>query len=582
MKKILQTIVLVCMCAVNAIASENLLWEAKLPEKMAWNQLTFAGTLLVGSTTSITSYNPDTGKEMWHRDDLTRTAPFNVREITGWPILVVSDYAGLAGSKTQLYGVNLVIGENIWQTEKMMGYPIGIYPVPSKKMFVLFYSGYTEEDGTGIQMKAYDAESGKELWTNKFAKTGEIALHLADNATTFYAKMDLSGHQDPVVEGDIMFIPFTGVSAVDLNTGSLKWEVKFKPAHKSLKKAYAPLYFEGDTVYATGGGVVYAIDKANGTIKWQTEKVRSGLIAQIIVAQDMVLARLGGNFFDQGSKKFTLDAPLGVMAYDKSTGKELWEYKGAKNGITNLVLLPDANTVMFADGDYLKGIDAKSTGVVKEAFKQKLEFTRSIGGTEVAAAGVKALTGGIGGMLKAGVKLANRKDRMDIPVAVTTQNDGALVVRGRQHLIGFDPNTKEVKWSLYFAAPGASNFEFIAMTALTAFSTLSYQVGYASGSYSQSGATKGIEKVWGDLDKVVARRYEASQSTQGHAYVLTNVEEDGKKGIGLTAINLNNGETDNQIILNSKNPDYTVDELEGKLYFFKNDSDLKVYSLNKQ
>jgi outer membrane protein assembly factor BamB len=107
--------------SVNAMASEKLLWEAQLPQKMAWNQLTFAGTLLVGSTTSITSYNPDTGKEMWHRDDLTRTAPFNVREITGFPILVVSDYAGMAGSQTQLYGINLVTGENIWQTEKMMG-----------------------------------------------------------------------------------------------------------------------------------------------------------------------------------------------------------------------------------------------------------------------------------------------------------------------------------------------------------------------------------------------------------------------------------------------------------------------------
>ena len=580
MRKLVLGCVLVVsfLLAVNAGASEKL-WEAKLTKKMSWNQLTFAGTLLVGSPTSITSFNPDTGKEMWNRDDLTRTAPFNVREVTGLPILIVSDYAGLAGSNTQLYGVNLVSGENIWQTEKMMGYPIGIYPIPEKKMFILFYSGYTEEDGTGIQMKAYNAETGAELWTNKFAKQNEIPLHLADNATGFYAKMDLSGHQEPVAIGDDFYVPFTGVSAIDLNTGNLKWEVKFKPAHKSLKKAYAPLYFEGDTIYATGGGVVYAINKNNGEIKWQTEKVRSGLIAQIIVAQDMVLARLGGNFFNPGAKQFTLDAPLGVVAYEKATGKELWQYKGAKNGITNLVLLPDASTVMFADGDYLTGIDAKSTGVVKEAFKQKLEFTRSIGGGEVAAAGVKALTGGIGGMLKAGAKMANRKDRMDIPVAVTKQNDGTLVVRGRQHLVGFDPNTKEVKWSLYFAAPGASNFEFITMTALTAFTTVAYQAGYASGSFGMENARQGIEKSWGDLDKVVARRYEASKSTEEHVYILTNVEEEGKKGIGLMTISLNGGETGRQIILNSKQPQYTVDEIEGRLFYFHG-TDLSVYSLN--
>ena len=182
-------------------------------------------------------------------------------------------------------------------------------------------------------------------------------------------------------------------------------------------------------------------------------------------------------------------------------------------------------------------------------------------------------------MLRAGVKMADRKDRMDIPVAVTHQNNGTLVVRGRQHLIGFDPTTKEIKWSLYFAAPGVSNFEMIAMTALTAMNTVMYQAGYASGKMSMNSATKGIEQSWGGMDKLVSRRYQATQSTEEHAYILTNVEEEAKKGVGLMSINLNSGETDNQILLKEKDPEYLVDDVEGRLYHFPNKNGVKAYSL---
>ncbi len=125
-------------------------------------------------------------------------------------------------------------------------------------------------------------------------------------------------------------------------------------------------------------------------------------------------------------------------------------------------------------------------GKVKETFRLPLEFQLNIGTTDVASTGVKALTGGLGGMLKAGAKLAMGSDRKDDPVVITKESDGNLVVRGKQHLLAFDSKTEEIIWSDYFAAPGVSGLGVAAMVALTAMSVTASQISYAAGQSSLS------------------------------------------------------------------------------------------------
>ena len=571
---------LVCTFSISSVWASTPLWTAQMPEAVKWTQVTQSGILLAGTNGSLSGIDPDSGKVLWTRDDIKKSAPFNTREVMGTPILIVNDYSGW-GTKTRIYAINIVDGTDIWKTEPENGYTLGVYPVPSKKIAVLFYSGWTKEEGSGIHMTAYELSSGKQLWDNKIA--GSVVLHPVDEAGMFYSKNDLSGHQEPIVEGDNFYVPFLGLSCYDLNTGAVKWEVPFKTAISAYKKTYAPLQIQGDTIYASGYGLIYAIDKTAGTVKWKSEKITSAQIAELTLADNMVLARVGGFFYQPGTKKYVLDKPLRVIAYNKQTGEELWEYKGISAGLTNLLYVPSQKEVVFADGEHLIGVDSESTGKATEKFKVKMEFTRNIGGSELASAGMKVLTApSLGGLLHAGAGLiGSKKNRMDVPVNVALMDDGHVAVRGKQHVMNFDPVASTMLWSNYFPAPGAGMFEIAVMSALTFTASVGYQGGAASGTMSASSASDGIKDSWARFDQMNTKRFEASKGSQKHAFILTQVDDAGKKGLGIIAVNFSSGEPDQQFLFGEKQPVYTIDEVEGKLFHFKGGKNLEAYSLSK-
>lgn len=557
--------------------ASSLLWEQALPQARTWSAITNYGTLLIGTNNNLMSVNPENGNIMWTREDIPKTSSFNTREIPGTPLLLINDYVAI-GAQTTVRALDLGTGQEVWKTKPEPNYSIGMYPFPEKGIVVVFVNAYASEgEGNGVYMRALDIKTGKKLWQTKYSALNAFPLHIADNSG-FFTKMDLSGQQDPLLEADTLYVPFLGIDAFDINTGNKKWSAPFKTGHAKYKKSYAQPIIEGDNIFAAGEGIVYAINKATGEVRWKSEH-NLGFISQVLATEKTIFARLGGNFADPAGKIFKLVGPLGVLAVDKASGSTLWKYTGASGGITNIIYLPQQQSIMLADASRLIGLDVNETGRVKESFAIPLKFKRSVGTAEVASVGVKAVTGGVFGLAQGLVKTAVGSERMDIPVSVVLNKDGRVIVRGQQHILSFDPSTQEIPWSIYLAAPGVSTFAVTMMTALTAFSTISTQYSYAAGQTSMNSAQHSIESAWGDMDKMAARRYTASQSADSHAYVLTLVNDDGKKGVGLATIDMKTGETDKQIYLDDKQPKYTIDELEGKLYFFHGGI-LKAFDLN--
>ncbi len=560
----------------NITHASTLLWEQDLPQKRTWSQVTNFGTLLVGTANNLMSINPDNGSVIWTRDDLPKTASFNTREIPGTPILLVNDYVAI-GAKTKIRALDLGTGKEIWQTEPEMAYSIGMYPFHKHGIVVLFFTAYgTEKDGNGVYMRAYDIKTGAVKWQSKYSNPNAFPTHIADNSG-FFTKMDLSGQQEPIVDENTLYIPFLGLDAFDIATGAKKWSAPFKTGHSKYKKSYAQPIIDGDTIYAAGEGIVYAVNKATGEIKWKSEH-NFGFISQVLSTEKMIFARLGGNFADPAGKTFKLVDPLGVLAIDKTNGTTLWKYTGASGGITNMIYLPQEQSVMIADATRLIGLDVNETGRVKESFSVPIKFKRSINASEVTSVGVKALTGGVFGLAKGLVKTAVGKERLDVPIALSIDKSGQIIVRGQQHIMSFDASKKDIVWSVYYAAPGVSMFMLTVMTALTVFNAMSAQYGYAAGQTSLSSAERSMQSAWADLDRMADRRYTASQAAIQHTFVLTLVDDEGKKGVGLAGINLSTGETDSQVYIDDKQPQYTVDEVEGKLYFFHGGK-LKAFGL---
>jgi hypothetical protein len=189
------------------------------------------------------------------------------------------------------------------------------------------------------------------------------------------------------------------------------------------------------------------------------------------------------------------------------------------------------------------------------------------------------MLGGVTGLAKGIANAASGKDRLDIPVNITKLGNGQFVVRGRQHLLAFDPQAQNITWSTYYPAPGAAGWEMGVMTALTAAQALYFNASYASGQSSLSSASDNISKALDNFNKFQNKRYSATQAGKQYVYILTRVEEDGKKGVGLMSIDLATGDSAGQVLLKDKDPEYAVDDVTGRLYYVNSKDSIQAFNL---
>ena len=560
-----------------------------LPGKAKWHRVTSLGLVLIGTDDALLLIDGETGKVQWKRDDIKKTLPYNVREVEGQPIILVNDWSSAIGAKISSQGLDFATGETKFKTEAEQGQNFGLYVSPDGAHILNIAQVATE--GVGTYATLYDGLTGKKLWRTKIAGMLGLTLHPAETGAFIVTRQDLSGHQDPVFDETTVYLPFQGLMALDRATGAVKWNVEYTTADKELKKSYAAPVIDGDTVYAAGKGLVYAIDKASGQVKWKTDKVSSGFfssgaISQVLPAGDKLYVRLGGNFYNAPKKQFELKKPLGVMALDRASGNKDWEYKDADEGITNLVLLKDQGVVMLADGAHLTGLDLESKGKASKKFDVPIEFKRKMSGSEVTATAVSAvsgfLTGGLSGALKASGNSLTGKNRLDVPVALIPNGEGQVVVAGKQHLMKFDPVAKNIAWSTYYAAPGSSGVGVAALSALTLVAAAgqgAYYWGGVTNGYNGFSGNSGLQQSYGSLGNYAAKRYSASKQARDYAYVLTNVTEGKDTGVGLMAISYSTGEPGTQVLLKDKEPEYAVDDIAGRLFYFTDKKQVEVFNL---
>lgn len=560
----------------GATAGEAL-WSRELPGALKWDRISEFGPVIIATSGALLAVHPDTGEITWKRDDIKDTAPFNVKDIPGQPILLYNDHSGFANTKTTVQAINLSTGATIWQSKEIQGYNLGTYTVPGSATVLLFMNMWTQEEGSGTYIRAYDVTNGTQLWQTKYAKDGKVQTHIADNSGSFIVTQDLSGNQPPLIDGDTAYIPFMGLHAVDLKTGAIKWGVEFKTADKSLKRTYAQPVISGDVVYASGKETVYAINKNTGAIIWQSPKIKSALIAELVVTDGLVLGRMGGNF--SNGKEIKADKPFGVVALDKATGAQKWIFDKARDSITNLAVQASTGDVLLADAKTLVGVNMASG---QPSFSIPIEFKRSMGTAEMAATGMRAasglLSGGLTGMAQGMLSSGKNSNRNDNPIDVTMLSGTQAIVRGQQHILSFDPTAKKINWSIHYEAPGVSDLSLLANGALTMLAS-STQYGLHDSYSSRNTAVGNVMNMTGSFQDMAAKRYAAAAKSGQRAYFLTSLKEGEVKGPGIIGINMLTGEQVFQMILGEKEPKYIIDSVVNRLYYFKDQKVMHAYQM---
>lgn len=555
-----------------------------------WYSMLTTGNLVVGTDGGgLVGISGETGQPIWTRADLKGIKETEITELEGTPFLLVADNSGWAQRKTKLFAVDLETGKNIWQTEKLLGFTAQVSPVYEKDMIVFLTIKDNRVTKDKPDITALRLSTGELLWQNEY--TEKVDLYGVEKAKKsgflsggggFFGdqpRYDLSGENPPVFDKDSMYLTYAGLHRYDLATGKLLWKLPYDVTEGSLKRTNGQAIVDGETVYTSAKGIVRAIDKNSGAVKWQTKDLNSGGIAEMVQSGDVIYGRLGGNFYSDKQKDYLKKSPIGVVALSKQNGAVLWNYTGAKNSITNMVLLPEQNALLIADEKNIIALDTNSSGKVKEAYKMKLEFTRSLNATDVASKAIKGMFGGLKGLASKGA------DRTDEPVALIRQENGTVVARGKQHILAFDPRSRVVAWTSFYDAPGIPAWQKIAMTAITAYlsgaASANLSRGENSGSFSEARqANKDYDAYWSGYEQAMNKRYNATKQSGNFVYVLTKIKSGKDSGTGLMGVDMLTGNASRQILINDKKPDYEIDEATGRL-FNLDDNQIVAYNITE-
>ncbi|HEY0083372.1 MAG TPA: PQQ-binding-like beta-propeller repeat protein [Pyrinomonadaceae bacterium] len=565
--------VVLTLSSAHDTRAQAMLWTHKPAQEIKWYRLTEPGTLLVGTDAGLYMLNPETGATTWKRDDFKGVNEYQTQEIAGTPLLLVSDNSGSIQKKTKLSALDVLTGQTVWETEQLKGSAVQVSPVYDKDMVLLLTVASNSATKDKPDITALKLSTGALIWQSEL--TDSVDLYGMERGSKYFPKFDLSGAQPPVFDGDSVYFTYAGLHRYNLSDGKLVWGLKYDVTEGKIKLGNAQAVIEGDTIYTSAKGQVRAVDKNTGAVKW-TSKDFGGAVAEMHLRAGVLYGRLGGTFYDFGKREYVVKKPLGVVALDPRAGTANWFYDKADDSITNLAFLPDLNQILIADSKNLIALDTNSTGKVKEAYKVKLEFKFNLG---AAATVAKVAKFGFGGLSALGSKGA---DTTDEPVSISRRENGTVVVRGKQHLLAFDPRTKQIPWSTKYAAPGVPGWQKIAMTAITIASAAmsnSQEAAYAAqGNWRGAGdSNSNFINAMSSYEQFMTKRHSATKAGGRYVYVLTDVKQEKEKGAGIVGVNMETGQSDRQIIFKDKEPDYEVDEASGRVFNLKNSKELNAY-----
>ena len=571
MKKIKLTGVLMTLLPGFCALASELTWQQTMGEENNWSRVTYAGTLLVASDNQLAHYDSASGEQLWIRDDLSKLAQFNVRDVNGTPFLVVNQPLGNIPPKSQLQVLNISTGETLWNTGVVAGHTLAGYPVPNKDQLVLA-ANLQGGNGTkaGIYLIGLTLSSGEELWRTRLGGAGSLPVHPSE-MSGFIPVPNFSGHPQPVITDDTFVLVAGDLIAVDINTGEEKWRFKLKASVNNLKRTYAqPLLVDG-ILYAVSRDSMYAIDLVTGAQKWKA-KIGKSTMPQLELVDNLIVGRMGGTF---SNGKDIVDAkPFGAFAVDIGSGKLQWKWTKAKDSVTNLRVLKEQGLIVLADKKKLYALDLHAQKKGKVVYDEKLEFKRKMGSADLAAKGIGVAGGLLGGGLAGGFKgLGGGGDRGDPPLDIETYGD-QLIIRAQYHVLAHNIENRATDWSIEFAPPGMSPIALIAMGAVTtAVAVGSAAPTRAAGGWQGQSMLDSTLAISNSFQDAVSSRFAAAEKGHNVAFFLTKEEE----GMVLLGIDLASGDEVGRIPMSEKEPQFMVDAIGSRVYHFRGKTELLAY-----
>jgi len=172
-----------------------------------------------------------------------------------------------------------------------------------------------------LHVVCFDATSGKQLWERQFWATGRTLSHPAS----------ANAAPTPASDGKLIFAFYSSNDLICLDLdGNLKWlrglGHDFPHAGNDVGMSSSPVIV-GDLVIvqveSQGDSFATAIDKQHGETRWRVDRPHeSNWTSPVAIISDK-----------PGESIVLLQSPAHITAHKADTGKQVWEYRTACEGI---------------------------------------------------------------------------------------------------------------------------------------------------------------------------------------------------------------------------------------------------------
>ena len=537
-------------------------WTTKLDKDVRFYQATDLGVVVAGTEKSLYAIDGATGDNLWRRKD-TSLDETNVAPVPGTELLLLSFEKG---DKARIEAVNIVSGDSIWRSEKIKGAVMQMSVDPASNLLaVVLAKDAKNRAKEGFKRRplvhVLDLTTGNELWKHEASEVEMMpARWLEDSGKEVDYTFD--NYYPPAFFAGRLYVFYEGLTSFDARTGKERLREKYRVNEDGLALSEAEPIFTEEFIYVSGHGRVRAITRQTGDTAWEAKDL--GRTPEMILADDVLYVRTGGQFTQIKDGDVVERGPYGVSAIDVRTGKVRWRYKGADKGITNL-LMPDRNTIAIADRDDLIFIDT-SNGKRTARYPHKVERAAF-------------------GLLNEG---------------------GDVVIGGQSEIAAFDPLSGRQLWRARHTPPGRGIFRTVAAiaaraaslyfryggTAMTAVRGVQIARAVTSLSWSGLGARSSFSNLQtlatssgrrrtptvrerlvdrvdpsrqlDRLSRFLWHRERLATLRGNWMYFYTDIK--GRDGNGLVGVNVHNGRSEREVRLSDLDERFVTDEVFGLMF----------------
>jgi len=350
MKWFLSLIILV----LTPVVATAQVWTAKLDKDLQFYQTTDFGVVLAGTEKSLYAIDGSSGETLWRRKDIT-VDENDVAPIPGTDLILLSLEKS---NKSRIEAVDLLSGSSIWRSEKLAGAIMQTAVDFQRNLLavVLVKDSRNRARNDYKQrpiLHILELGSGRELWNYQIGQVEMMPTNWPEDKGKEVSYC-LDNYYPPVFLDGRLFTFYEGVTSFESMSGKERLREKYKVNEEGLALTEAQPIFTSDRIFVSGRGHVRAISRDDGNTVWEAKDL--GLTPEMILVDDVLVVRTGGQFTRLENGETAQRGPYGVSAVDARTGKVLWRYKSADKGITNLVIA-DKNTIAAADNDEIFYLD---------------------------------------------------------------------------------------------------------------------------------------------------------------------------------------------------------------------------------